>query len=62
MLQNFLMWLNSLPRDEKGQGFVEYAFIIVFVAFLVAAGLIVLGGGLNTLFGNIAAAINVTAP
>jgi Flp pilus assembly pilin Flp len=56
MLQAFLTWLNlSLVRDEKGQGFVEYAFLIIFIALLVIVGLTLLAGGINGLFSNIGA-------
>jgi pilus assembly protein Flp/PilA len=31
------------PNSEKGQGLVEYALIIVFVAIIVIAALVLLG-------------------
>ncbi len=63
MLQAFLTWLNVvLPREEEGQGFVEYAFLIIFIALLVIAGLVALSGGINTLFNAIGAALTGNAP
>ena len=46
MIQKFL-------QDENGQGMVEYGLIIAVVALVVVAGLKLLGGGLNTTFGEI---------
>ncbi len=63
MLQAFLTWLNVvLPRDEKGQGFVEYAFLIIFIALLVIAGLVLLAGGINGLFSALGAALLANKP
>ncbi len=59
MLQAFLTWLNVvLPREEEGQGFVEYAFLIIFIALLVIVGLTLLAGGINSLFSNIGALLS----
>jgi len=41
-------WMN-----EEGQGMVEYGLIIALVAIVVIAGLKILGGSANSLFGNI---------
>ena len=40
-------------REEEGQDLVEYAFLIIFIAFVAAAGANALGIGINTLFDNI---------
>ena len=41
-------------RQEEGQGLVEYALILVFVALVAIAGLTILGGKVNVLFSEIA--------
>ena len=38
---------------EKGQGLVEYAFILVLVALLVMAVLLILGPTLGNIFSNL---------
>lgn len=38
---------------EKGQGLVEYAFLIVLVALVVILGLQLLGGSLGDLYSTI---------
>jgi pilus assembly protein Flp/PilA len=37
----------------RGQGLVEYALILVFVAVVVIALLVILGPGLTDIYGNI---------
>ena len=49
--------LMRLWRKEEGQGLVEYALIIALVSIAVIAALTLLGGGVNTVFGNILAAL-----
>jgi len=46
----------DLPRDE-GQGLVEYALILVFVAMIVIVILLVLGPAIGNTFSNIVASI-----
>ena len=41
-------WMN-----EEGQGMVEYGLIIALVAIVVIAGLKILGGSTNNMFGDI---------
>lgn len=38
---------------EKGQGLIEYALILVFVALLVVVALRVLGPGIGGVFSNV---------
>ena len=40
-------------REEDGQDLIEYAFLIIFIAFVAAAGANALGLGINTLFDGI---------
>ncbi len=48
--------LLCLPRDE-GQGLVEYALILVFVAIVVIVILLLLGPAIGNTFSNIVASI-----
>ena len=40
-------------RRQKGQGLTEYALIIALVAIVAVAALTLLGGQINTIFGDI---------
>ena len=40
-------------RNEKGQGLTEYALIIALVAIVAVAALTLLGGQIDSIFGNI---------
>ena len=40
-------------HNEKGQGLTEYALIIALVAIVAVAALTLLGGQIDTIFGNI---------
>lgn len=45
---------------ERGQGLVEYALILVLIAVVVIGALGALGGGIDTVFGDVTNSI--TAP
>jgi Flp pilus assembly pilin Flp len=51
---------EHLDDRRRGQGLVEYSFIIVFVSVAAIVGLGIMATGLNSLFTNIGAC--VTAP
>lgn len=59
MIVMFWLWLKSFlplllpPRDNKGQGLVEYALILVLVAIVVIAILLILGPVVGNVFSNI---------
>jgi Flp pilus assembly pilin Flp len=44
-------------RDEAGQDMLEYAFLAVFMALAISAGLQAIASGLNTHMSNIGAVI-----
>jgi pilus assembly protein Flp/PilA len=50
MLTNLTQILQSLHRDEEGQGLVEYLLILALVAFAATAGMKTLANGLNSAF------------
>ena len=45
--------------QEKGQGMVEYALIIVLIAIVVIAVLTLLGGQISTVFSQIVSGLTV---
>ena len=47
-----------VARRSKGQGLTEYALIIALVAIVAVAALTLLGGQINTIFGNITTALS----
>jgi Flp pilus assembly pilin Flp len=47
----------QMSRVDGGQGLVEYALILIFVALVVVATVIVFGTTLNTYYQGFAAAI-----
>gem|GEM_PF-1832907 len=49
--------VDRLIRNERGQGMVEYALILVLIAVVVIAVLIILGNQVQNVFCNISGAI-----
>lgn len=47
-----------ITRRVKGQGLTEYALIIALVAIVAVAALTLLGGQINTIFGDITTALS----
>ena len=45
--------LQSLHRDESGQGLVEYLLVLALVAFAATAGMRSVASGLNSSFSKI---------
>lgn len=48
----------SMLKNEKGQGLVEYALILVLIAIVVIAALTILGQKTNNVFSTVGSAIN----
>ena len=53
------MWrqIGRFLRDERGQGMVEYALILVLIAVVVIVLLMVLGNQIQNAFCNISGAM-----
>ena len=49
--------LVDTRRGERGQGMVEYAFILVLVAMVVLVSVVVLGKQTGNLYSNIASGL-----
>lgn len=47
------MKFDKVFRNQKGQGLTEYALIIALVSIVAVAALTLLGGQIDTIFGNI---------
>ena len=62
MLFQIQQFLSSLmPRQEKAQGLVEYALIIVLIAIVVIVALGLLGTQITDVFTRITTALGGTA-
>jgi pilus assembly protein Flp/PilA len=53
-----LRLLIARLRDERGQGMVEYALILVLIAVVVLVILSVVGGQVNNVFSNVSNGLN----
>jgi pilus assembly protein Flp/PilA len=49
--------LTAMIQDEEGATMVEYGLLVALIALVAIAGVTLLGGNLNSLFGNAAASI-----
>jgi len=49
--------LSAMMKDEKGQALAEYGLILALIAVICVGALTLLGTGVNTTLGNIAAAL-----
>lgn len=58
MIQRFTGYVLNKLKEEKGQGMVEYALIIGFVAIVVIAVLILLGPAISAKFQEIIDALS----
>ena len=46
-------FINRFIREDEGQDLIEYAFLAVFIALAVTAGLKAVASGVNTQMSNI---------
>ena len=62
-MRTFTSLLSRFARDEQGANALEYALVLILVAFAIVGGAGLLGTNLNTLFHSTATAISgVTVP
>ncbi len=54
--------VNELQKHEEGQGLIEYALIVLLIAIVVIVVLGLVGGQINTVFGNILEQLGGTVP
>jgi Flp pilus assembly pilin Flp len=54
--------LARFVREEEGQDLVEYAFLIVFIALVVAVGLNTFGINLRQFYVNLSTAVGPAVP
>ena len=57
-LNSLYVQLMTSLKDEKGQGLVEYALILVLIAIVVIAVMTTLGGKTCNVFSAVSNAIN----
>lgn len=50
--------LRDIWNEEEGQGLVEYGLILALISIVVIAALTLVGGGLNTIFGEVKDELN----
>ena len=61
VLRVFLQ-LQRFTQNDKGANALEYALVMILVAFAIVAGASLLGTNLNGLFTNTATAVDITVP
>ncbi|KDR93773.1 pilus assembly protein Flp/PilA [Peptoclostridium litorale DSM 5388] len=54
MLRTLMNYFGYYVNDERGQGLVEYALIIVLIAIVVIAALTLTGTSVSAIFESIA--------
>jgi len=61
MEEEMIRLLARFVREEAGQDLVEYAFLLAFIALVVAVSLDLLGVNLNSFYNDIATGIGTMA-
>jgi pilus assembly protein Flp/PilA len=57
-----LCMLSKLFREEEGAAALEYGLLAALIALVMAGGAVILGEGLNKVFGDVGTAVEGTAP
>ena len=57
MVKNYLNQIVRLAKDEEGAALVEYGMLVGLIAAVCIGAVTTLGGGINTVFGTINAAL-----
>ncbi|TAL05529.1 MAG: Flp family type IVb pilin [Chloroflexota bacterium] len=50
-------FIESLRRDEEGQGLAEYALILALIAIVAIVALLFLGGQISTILSRVGASV-----
>jgi pilus assembly protein Flp/PilA len=58
MYVNFMLYLESFKKDEKGQGLVEYALILVLIAIVCIIAMKYVGGTTNNAISEVGSKLN----
>jgi pilus assembly protein Flp/PilA len=53
----FTALINSIKRDEEGQGLAEYALILALIAIVAIVALIFLGGAISGILSTVGASV-----
>jgi len=57
----FISLVRQFARNEEGQDLLEYALLVALIALVAIGAVQAAGGSVQTIFGNIAAALNGAA-
>jgi pilus assembly protein Flp/PilA len=55
-------WVKRYWKEEDGATALEYALLTVLIALVLAGGAVVLGEGLNQIFGDVGTEVESTQP
>lgn len=61
-LESSEVYFMKFWKNQKGQGLTEYALIIALVAIVAVAALTLLGGQINSIFGDVTTELGGAAP
>jgi len=56
-----MQFVKSFVRNEEGQDLLEYALLVALIALVAVAAVTAAGGSVQTIFNNIASALNGAA-
>ena len=56
-----MQFVKSFFRNEEGQDLLEYALLVALIALVAVAAVQAAGGSVQTIFNNIATALNGAA-
>ena len=54
--------LNRMFWEEEGATAVEYGLLVALIGLVMAGGAVILGNGLNAMFGDIGTEVDQVAP
>ncbi len=60
-MSQLVTFVKSIARNEEGQDLLEYALLVALIALIAIGAVGMAGGAVNTIFTNIATALNGAA-